>query len=364
MTELEMTEARHSKGKSILTSAALLAVAVLSVVLYLWLSFSPEPEEKKPQPERPWDLALTSVLGFQDSELAAVEALEAVGRTEPVGDSGTLLHIWIAGLPEERDAYDGAVSAAQASLEALAAERESARVNKILADVKPPEPDHEALAALDAREKELDARARELAQTRQTLDGEQAALDARETALDEVKTGLNQDGSRLNDAEAGFNAADSTSESMRRHQEQRDAWYAGGESYLDTLTVFEQARAELRHAERDYEAGLAALNAEREEIENERRALLDIEPVIPVIEDCTWQTMCNPDAADTIYVVEEEPEPVSPLRRAMEMTLLGVAALSVWLFFAQLLSTAAGSIVKPAHAAGEEESVASERKGS
>lgn len=334
MTETQMTEVSRSAGKDALTYVALGAVTVLCVVLYLWLSFSPTRESAETPKERPWDLALLSPDPLEESDLEAVRALEGVDRAERADD--TSVHIWVS---------PGAQSRAQDALEALAAARESMRAQTL---PRQAEPDADALAALSARQEALDAQAQTLAEQRQRLDGDRAALSARETALNTARMELSRDGRALDEAEAQLSApadTDAYREDVRRHSRERDAWYAGGEEYLDTLTAYEQARDALDRAEQAYAAALAAYEADRAQLERERRALRETEPEAPVVGDRAWQLRQNPEPGEPEEAAEAEG--VSPLRLAMQMLFLAVAALSAWLFFARLVSGAAGNMTKP-----------------
>lgn len=342
MTEVETTEASRSTGKSVLTYVALAAVAVLSVIVYLWLSFSlPKEIAVEAEPEKPWALSLTAALPLEESDLAAIRALEGVERVEPA--DGETLYIWTSA---------DALSTVEDALSALADEREAARAEKLLSEAEPPEPDPAALAALEAERAELDERAKLLAERRKELDAEADALLEWKSALDSVRTGLNQDGYILDNAEAEFELSGKavSGEDMRRYSQERDNWYADGEDYLDKLTAYEQAHAKYYQAEGAYEDALAELEDAYWQLEERRKALERLEPEHPQIEDCTWRFTRNPAPAESVTALAdaaEETARFSPLRLALQMLFLAVAALSGWLFFARLLSAAAGKIKEP-----------------
>lgn len=340
MTETQMTEAPHNTRKSALEYIALASIAVLSLVIYLWLCFSPAPKEEVR--DTPWDFRLTSENVLNEDDLAAIRALDAVDRIE---QNGTELMLWMPSTAADRTAYEQAAAAAESEITSLADEREDARVEKLLREYHT-EPDPDALAELAAMREKLDAEAGRLASLRQKLDGEQDALQKRQTQLNAARTELNEDGRLLDEAEAGIGAGtgNASRDELRRHSELRDAWYAGGEDYLDTFTLFEREKARLDKAERNYAADLAAWNEENERLELKQKELETV-PDPPEIEDCTWRVVRNPQAGEAFDVPEEKP--FSPLRLALQMLFLGIAAMTVWLFFARLLSSAAGSITKP-----------------
>lgn len=340
MTETQMTEAPHNIRKTALEYVALASIAVLSLVIYLWLSFSPPPKEEVR--ESPWDIRLTSVNELDEDDLAAIRSLDAVDR---IKQNGTELLIWMPGTAADRVAYEQAAAAAEGEITALADEREAARVEKLLREYHT-EPDPDALAELAAMQEKLDAEAQRLESLREKLDGEQNTLQKQKTQLDAVRIGLNEEGHLLDEAEASI-SADSENvnrDELRQHSEKRDAWFAGGEDYLDTFTVFEQEKTRLEKAERVYSADLSAWNTENKRLKKLREELEKV-PEPPEIQDCTWLVKRNPKAAETFDIPAEKP--FSPLRLAMQMLFLGIAAMAVWLFFARLLSSAAGSITKP-----------------
>ena len=336
-----MTEAPHNTRKAVLEYLALASIAVLALVIYLWLSFFPPSKEE--ERAAPWDFRLTSVIELEEEDLTAIRALNTVGRVEKSGN--TELYLWLSDTAADRTAYEKAVDAAEEEINALANERESARIEKLLREFDA-EPDAAALAELAAMQQELDAEAERLLSVRQKLDREQDALQQRQEQLNAVRTELNQNGHALDEAEASINAgnADANRDELRRQSEKRDAWYAGGEDYLDSFTAFEQDRASLDMAERDYAAALSAWNEKNQHIEQIRRNLETL-PEPPVIEDCTWRVERNLSAAEVFDTQEEAP--FSPLRLAMQMLFLGISAMAAWLFFARLLSSAAGTITKP-----------------
>ena len=341
MTELQTTEASHSTGKEVLTYVALAAVSVLSAVVWLWLSFSPK--QAPAEQSRPWDLRLLSDLPLTDDDLQAIEGLRAVERIER-DDGQELLHVWIQD--------NNSLTRAEEELQTLAAEREAARVEALLSAAAAAEPDAAALSELEALQNALDAQASRLAEERQRLDDAQAALRKRQAQLDEVLAGLNRDGYDLGEAELSLDSIDNDAYIQNVHQ-QRDLWYAAGEGFLDTLTLYEQERQKLERAEREYAAGQSAYEADRVRLDSMRAALDAQSRAEPEIEPCEWRLERNPDAGK----VPAAEEAFSPTRLSLQMLFLGIAALSAWLFFARLLSAAAGSIVKP-NAGGEEHSEA------
>ena len=359
MTGTQTTEVRRNTGKDILIYIALLAVAVLSVVVYLWISFSPPRENVETAPDAPWDLAIMSVLPPEEDDLQAIRALDSVERIELGGESALAeVFVWISGTQTDQAAYEDAVSTTEAALASLAAQKEAARVealHKLAASAaEEKEKKTTELAELTAMLESLEPQAQELVELRQKLDAENAALLEEETRLSGVRTGLNRDGEALSETEAEFSTLDTASreetyqENARQYRERRDAWYAGGEDYLDVLTSYELKRRALDREEQEYASRLADWEAEKKRLEDARAALeaeLSLIPEPVEIEDCTWQLRRNPEAGKAFAVQEEEG--VSPLRLAMQMLFLAVAALAVWLFFARLLSTAAGTIVKP-----------------
>ena len=359
MTETQMTEIPHNTRKTALEYVALASVAVLSLVIYLWLSFSPPLKEEVR--ETPWDFRLTSVNVLDEDDLTAIRSLNAVDRIE---QNGTELSLWMPGTAADRSAYEQAAAAAEAEIAALANEREAARVEKLLREYHP-EPDPDALAELASMEEKLDAEAQRLASVREKLDGEQDALQKQKTQLDAVRTDLNEDGLLLDEAEASISAdsGNVNRDELRQYSEKRDAWFAGGEDYLDTFTVFEQEKIRLEKAERNYTADLSAWNTESERLAKLRKELETV-PESPEIQDCTWLVERNPQAAEAFDAPAEEP--FSPLRLAMQMLFLGIAAMAVWFFFARLLSSAAASITKPRPApdytATDEESVSDDKE--
>ena len=354
MTETQMTEAPHNIRKTALEYIALASIAVLSLVIYLWLGFSSPPKEEVR--ESPWDFRLTSVNVLDEDDLAAIRTLNAVDRIE---QNGTELLLWMTGTAADRAAYEQAAAAAEGEITALADEREAARVEKLLREYHT-EPDPDALAELAAMQEKLDAEAKRLADFRNKLDGEQDTLRKQKTQLDAVRIGLNEEGHLLDEAEASISAdsGNVNRDELRQHSEKRDAWFAGGEDYLDTFTVFEQEKTRLEEAERVYSADLYAWNTENERLEKLRKELETV-PEPPEIQDCTWLIERNSLAAEAFDTPVEKP--FSPLRLAMQMLFLGVAALTVWFFFARLLSSVAASITKPRSApeysVSDEESV-------
>lgn len=359
-----MTEAPHNARKTALEYVALASTAVLSLVIYLWLSFSPPPIEEVR--ETPWDFRLTSVNVLNEDELAAIRALDAVDRIE---QNGTELLLWMPGTAADRSAYEQAAAAAEEEITALANEHEAARVEKLLRDYHT-EPDPDALAELAVMQEKLDAESQRLATLREKLDGEQETLQEQKAQLDAVRNELNEDGRLLDEAEAGISAdsGNVNRDELRQYSEKRDAWFSGGEDYLDTFAVFEQEKMRLEKAERVYTSDLSAWNTENERLAKLRKELEAV-PEPPEIQDCTWLVEHNPQAAEAIDTPAEKP--FSPLRLAMQMLFLGIAAMAVWFFFARLLSSAAASITKPRSAseytvsdegpvsADEEEAVAS-----
>ena len=343
MTELQTTEASHSTGKEVLTYVALAAVSVLSAIVWLWLSYSPK--QAPAEQSRPWDLRLLSDLPLSDSDLQAIEGLHAVERIER-DDGQELLYIWI----QEQD--KGALTSAEEELKTLAADREAARVEALLSAAAAAEPDAAALSELEALQAALDAQASRLAEERQRLDDAQAALQKRQAQLDEVLAGLNRDGYDLGEAELSLDSIENDVYIQNVHQ-QRDLWYAAGEGFLDTLTQYERERQKLERAEREYAAGQSAYEADRARLDSMRAALDAQLRAEPEIAPCEWRLERNPDTGK-VPVAEEA---FSPTRLSLQMLFLGIAALSAWLFFARLLSAAAGSIVKP-NAGGEEHSEA------
>lgn len=356
MTETQMTEIAHDSRKAVLEYVALASIAILASVIYLWIGFSPLSEEVR---ETPWDFLLTSVKVPDEDDLAAIRALNAIERVE---QNGTELMLWMSGTAADRPAYEQAAAAAEGEIIALANEREKARVEKLLRE-SCVGPDVEALAELAAMQEKLDAEAQRLASLRQKLDGEQDALRKRRTQLDAVRTELDEDGHVLDEAEAFISAGigNASRDELRRHDELRDAWYAGGEDYLDTFTLYEREKAVLDRAEYDYAADLSAWNTENERLEMLRREL-ETAPEPPEIEDCTWRIERNPKAAEVFDTPVETL--FSPLRLAMQMLFLGIAAMAVWFFFARVLSSLAGSIAKPRPAtepaAADEKSVSAD----
>ena len=340
MTETQMTEAPHNTRKTALEYVALASIAVLSLVIYLWLSFSPPPKEEVR--ESPWDFRLTSVDVLDEDDLASIRSLDAVDRIE---QNGTELLLWMPGTAADRAAYEQAAAAAEGEITALADEREAARVKKLLREYHT-EPDPDALAELAAMQEKLDAEAQRLESLRKKLDGEQDTLRKEKSRLDAVRTGLNEEGYMLDEAEASISAdiGNVNPDELRQHSEKRDAWFAGGEDYLDTFTVFEQEKIRLDKAERIYTADLSAWNTENEQLAKLRKEFETV-PELPEIQDCTWLVERNPEAAEAFDTPEEKP--FSPLRLAMQMLFLGIASMAVWFFFARLLSSAAGSITKP-----------------
>lgn len=355
MTETQMTEAPRSTGKDILAYVALASIAILSVIVYFMLGTPQRNNDTVKEPS--WDFLITSVIAFDEDDLTAVRALDGIERIEQTGS--TELYVWMTAAAESRAAYEAAATSTERAIAALAQEREAGRVEKLLLESHT-EPDAAALAELAALQEKLDAEAQRLAALRQKLDEEQAALSRRQAQLDAIRSKLNQDGSALDEAEVGISArgANTNRDELLRHSEQRDAWYTGGEDYLDTLTVFEQEKARLDKAERDYAADLAAWNADNERMEELRRKL-DIVPAAPQIVDYTWRVEHNPDAA--AYYDPPAEKAFSPVRLAIRMLFLGIAAMAAWFFFARLLSGVAGSISKskpaPEQDAPEEASV-------
>ena len=352
MTETQMTEAPHNTRKTALEYVALASIAVLSLVIYLWLSFSsPSKEEVR---ETPWDFRLTSVDVLDEDDLAAIRSLDTVDRIE---QNGTEISLWMPGTAADRAAYEQAAATAEGEITALANEREAARVEKLLQEYHI-EPDPNALAELAAMQEKLDAEEQRLTSLREKLDEEQDSLQKQKTQLDAVRTELNEDGRWLDETEVGISvySGNVNRDELRQHSEKRDAWFAGGEDYLDTVTVFEQEKIRLEEAEHIYTADLSAWNTENERLEKLREELETV-PEPPKIRDCTWLVERNPQAAEAFDTPAEKP--FSPLRLAMQMLFLGIAAMAVWFFFARLLSSAAGSITKPRPApeytdAGEE----------
>ena len=340
MTETQMTETPHNTRKTALEYVALASIAVLSLVIYLWLSFSPPSKEEVR--ETPWDFRLTSANVLDEDDLAAIRSLDAVDRIE---QNGTELSLWMPEMAADRSAYEQAAAAAEGEITALANEREAARVEKLLRDFHT-EPDPDALTELAAMQEKLDAEAQRLASLREKLDGEQDTLRKQKTQLDAVRTGLNEEGHLLDEAEASISAdsGNVNRDELRQHSEKRDAWFAGGEDYLDTFTVFEQEKMRLEKAERIYAADLSVWETENERLAKLRKELETV-PEPPGIHDCTWVVERNPQAAEAFDTPAEKP--FSPLRLAMQMLFLGIAAMAVWFFFARLLSSAAGSITKP-----------------
>ena len=182
MTETQMTEIPHNTRKTALEYVALASVAVLSLVIYLWLSFSPPLKEEVR--ETPWDFRLTSVNVLNEDELAAIRALDAVDRIE---QNGTELLLWMPGTATDRSAYEQAAAAAEEEITALANEHEAARVEKLLRDYHT-EPDPDALAELAVMQEKLDAEAQRLATLREKLDG--LLKNAVIFGVDLVKAGL------------------------------------------------------------------------------------------------------------------------------------------------------------------------------
>ena len=355
MTETNTTEVQRNTGKDVLVSIALIAIAVIAAVLYLWISFAPRREDVKTVRDKPWDLTLSADMPLEQQDLEAVRAVPGVERVE-LDDNAQMLYIHVSAAAD-RVSYEAAVTSVESALTALAAEKEAERVEKLQAEY-----DHaaegqtgtnaEKLAELASEQEKLDAQALQLEQMRQRLDRERSALQERETALNTVRTGLNRDGRALNEAEAWLSiqddsaAGDAYRDSVRQYSRERDMWFAGGEDYLDALTVYEQDKARLERLERDYAAELSRYEEESARLEELRRSLEESQTVqtAPEITDCTWKLARNPEAG--VLEAPEEPK-YSPLRLSLQMLFLAVAALCVWLFFARLLSAMAGRITKP-----------------
>ena len=357
MNETQMTEAPRNIWKAVLTYVALASIAILSVIVYLILGTTQRNNDTVKEKEPPWDFLLTSVIALDEDDLNAVRALDGVDRIEKI--SSTELHLWMSGTAENRTAYEEAAASAEREITLLADERESARVEILQREART-EPDTEALAELEALREKLDAEAQRLALLREKLDGEQAALRQRQAQLDAVRTELNRDGYALDEAEAGISAwtGEIYRDEMRHHHEQRDAWYAEGEDYLDAFTLFTQETARLEKAESAYASDLAAWKADNDRMEELRRKL-EIVPEPPQIEDCTWRLERNLHAPE--FYDSPEEKTFSPLRLAIRMLFLGIAAMAVWFFFARLLSSVAGSITKsrpaPKHDASRKASI-------
>ena len=173
--------------------------------------------------------------------------------------------------------------------------------------------------------------------------------------LSSIRNELNRDGQALGEEEVQLSAGDSTPasyrENARLYREQREAWYAGGEDYLDTQARFEQDRQALEREEQLYTAEFATWETERERLDLARKALeeqLSRFSETLETEDCAWQIRRNPDGWTNPAAGEKA---FSPLRLAMQTLFLSAAALSGWLFFAKLLSSAAGTITRPKQSA-------------
>lgn len=356
MTETPMTDVRRNTGKDILLYITLAAIAVLSAVVYLWISFSPP--RKNTEAVKPWALAVTSALRLEEDDLLAIAALDSVERVERSENTPlTELLVWIPGAMTEKASFDDALSSAETEIGTLAAQKEAARAAELQeayrrsADAVRDEIAAK-LAELAGEQEMLDAQAQTLADRRRELDEKNTALEERENALGFVKTGLDREGRSLDEEEVQLNARDaiSRSETARRYRQQRDAWYAGGEDYLDVYTLYEQDRQALDREEQRYAADYAAYEAESRRLEDAHTALkakLAGIPETTEIEDCTWNMRRNPDG--WIDPAAEE-SAFSPLRLALQMLFLAVAALSAWLFCAKLLSSVAGTIAKPRQA--------------
>ena len=353
MTETPMTEVRRNTGKDILIYVTLAAVAVLSAVIYLWVSFSPLRESA--ETTKPWALAITSVLPLGEEDLMAIRSLSDVERIERSPDTASAeLLVWISGEMTDKASFDNTLSEAETELGILAAQREAARVAE-LQEAYRKSADAERkqisakLAELVREQEKLDVQARALAERRLELDKKNAALLERENTLSGVRTALNREGRTLDEEEVQLSAPDESSraETARRYRQQREAWYAGGEDYLDVYTLYELDRQALDREEQLYAADYAAFETENRRLKDACAALeaeLSDIPETVAVEDCTWTLRRNPEG--WVDPANEETA-FSPLRLAIQMLFLSVAGLSAWLFCAKLLSSAAGTIAKP-----------------
>lgn len=360
MTATETMEVRRNTGKDVLTYVSLAAVAVLSAVIYLWISFSPPhrfPETVKDM----WDLSLSAALPLEEADLKLIRSSGAVGRAEPNGDApSTAFLIWVSGTQADRASYEEAVSAAEAALQEIAVQREQERVKAILdafaaSAAAEREKAASELAALAPLQEKLDAEEKRLNELRRELDEKREAAREAEAALSGVQNTLALEGQALDEEEVQLSTQDGEAsaevyrERVRHQRQQRDLWFAGGENYLDARTLYEREKQVLERTEESYAAAFEAYEAEKKRLEDTREALeakRQYEPEPPAVEDCTWQLGRNSAVWAQIEASEQETV-FSPVRLSLQMLFLAVAALSAWLFFARLLSSAAGRITKP-----------------